>query len=222
MKVIIPQLLLTFNDGGIFVGLYNHMSHYTSIEPFPEGTPVTFPLKSPHYHHQTIQMRGTVISVPRPNNNTQLPHSDANASPYEIRLVYGSIHKISPDFLESIMSLKTSVPNKISFPIWLGNPQKVIFLHDGTYVKDVMEWALDNFTWHFSQCCGNGTEIFGITLPIFFNLFKHILMMAPLFQDRMGGSELSPCWSLSSRLSYNIKVPHSSWFCHESIVSPES
>lgn len=187
MKVIIPQLLITINDGGIFVGLYNHMSHYTSIEPFPEGTPVTFPLKSPHYHHQTIQMRGTVISVPRPNNNTQLPHSDANASPYEIRLVYGSIHKISPDFLESIMSLKTSVPNKISFPIWLGNSQKVIFLYDGTYVKDVMEWDLDNFTWHFSQCCGNGTEIFGITLLIFFQSFQTYIDDGTLIPGWNGG-----------------------------------
>jgi hypothetical protein len=75
-------------------------------------------------------------------------------------------------FLESIISIKTSVANKISFPTWLGNSQKVIFLHDGTYVKDVMEWDLDNFTWRVSQHCGNGTEIFGITLPNFCQSFQ--------------------------------------------------
>jgi hypothetical protein len=40
----------TFNlryDGGIFLGLYNHTSNNSSIEPFPEGTSVSFPFCSP-------------------------------------------------------------------------------------------------------------------------------------------------------------------------------
>jgi hypothetical protein len=44
-------------------------------------------------------MRGTVITVPIPNNTAQLPTSDAAASPYMVKLVDGSTHKVSPDFL---------------------------------------------------------------------------------------------------------------------------
>lgn len=62
----------TFNlkyDGGIFVSLYNHSSPNNSIEPFPEGTLVSFPVRSPHDSTSTITMRGTVISVPIPSSS---------------------------------------------------------------------------------------------------------------------------------------------------------
>lgn len=93
----------TFNlkyDGGIFVGLYNHSSSNTATEPFPEGTSVSFPLKSPHNNNDTIYMRGTIISFPIAPSNAQLPMSDADSPPYAIQLVDGSIHKVSPEFLE--------------------------------------------------------------------------------------------------------------------------
>jgi len=57
--------------------------------------------------------------------------------------------------------------NKIKFPSWLGNHQKVMYNHNGTYIKGVMEWCLDNNTWRFSHRRKNGSEIFGVTLPNF-------------------------------------------------------
>jgi hypothetical protein len=61
----------TFNlkyDGGIFVSLYNHSSPNNSIEPFSEGTSVSFAVRSPHDSNSTITMRGTIISVPIPSS----------------------------------------------------------------------------------------------------------------------------------------------------------
>jgi hypothetical protein len=61
-------------------------------------------------------MRGTVISVLIPNNNAQRPTSDATESPYMVKLVDGSTHKVSPEFLASILDSPISTNNKISFP----------------------------------------------------------------------------------------------------------
>jgi len=50
--------------------------------------------------------------------------------------------------------------------------QKVMYLHNGTYIKGHMEWDLNHSTWRFSQCHRNGVEIFGITLPDFCQTFQ--------------------------------------------------
>jgi hypothetical protein len=42
-----------------------------------------------------------------------------------------------------------------------------MYLHNGRYIKGVMEWCLDDSNWHFSHRCKNGSEIFGVTLPNF-------------------------------------------------------
>jgi hypothetical protein len=109
----------TFNlryDGGIFVGLYNHQSTNGSIEPYPEGTPVSFPRKCPHNPTETILMRGIVISVPLLPSSSQLPLCDTSSPPYTIRLVDGSTHQVSPDFLASIISESPTSTHTISFP----------------------------------------------------------------------------------------------------------
>lgn len=180
----------TFNlqyDGGIFVGLYNHGSPNSSVEPFPEGTSVLFPLQSHCDQNQTIQMRGTVISVPIPSNHSQLLMSDTDASPYVLRLVDGSIHKVSLDFLASIVDSPSSTSNKIRFPTWLGNSQKVMYLKDGVYVKGHMEWDIDNSIWRFSQRRRNGTELFGVTLPNFCLSFQRYIDDGTLLPGWHGG-----------------------------------
>jgi hypothetical protein len=62
-------------DVGIFAGLYSHGSPNRSVELYPEGTSLSFPLQSSHDQRKTIQMQGAVISDPIPNNNAQLPTS---------------------------------------------------------------------------------------------------------------------------------------------------
>ncbi len=119
---------------------YNPSSVNSSTEPYPEGTSVSFPLKDPTISSNTLMMHGTVILVPICPLNSQPPLSDADAPPYTIRLVDGSIHKVSPDFLSTIATMHSSD----------NNLQKVMYLHDGLYHKGIMEWDLDS--WHFSQC----------------------------------------------------------------------
>jgi hypothetical protein len=125
-----PTMFNLKYDGGIFLGLYNIQSKNNHIEPFPEGTTVSFPLNTLGNH--TVQMRGTVVSVPIPPSDSQLPLSDITAPPYTIRLVDGSIHTVSPDFLETIVVANPITNNKISFPSCLGYLQKVMYLHNGT------------------------------------------------------------------------------------------
>jgi hypothetical protein len=164
-----PNLFNLRYDGGIFIGLYNPSSTTSTTEPYPEGTSVSLPLES------GITMRGIVISVPISQPNNQLPISDEDAPPYTIRLVDGSIHKVSPDFMDVIHVSESHNNHGFTFPSWLGHSQKVMFLHNGTYLKGHMEWDLDNSTWRFSQCCHNGVEIFGATLPDFFQSFQRYI-----------------------------------------------
>jgi hypothetical protein len=117
-------------------------------------------------------MRGTVILVPISPSNAHFPISDADSPPYVIRLVDGSVHKVSPEFLESIVTENNATSSKICFPSWLGNLQKVMYLHEGTYKKGFMEWDLDKSIWRFSQRRRNGTELFGTTLPNFCQDFQ--------------------------------------------------
>jgi len=132
----------TFNlqyEGGIFVGLYDSCQNTSQVEPFPQGTSVVWPLKDAN--NKTIQMRGTVISVPLPLSDCQLPASADDAPPYVIQLVDGSIHRVAPLIMDDIVvpyHTKSS-PHGIAFPSWLGISQKVMFSKDGTYIKGFME-----------------------------------------------------------------------------------
>jgi hypothetical protein len=87
-------------------------------------------------------------------------------------LIDGSIHQVSPDVLEILVTLAPTGNNKIRFPSWLRNHQKVMYLHEGLYVKGVIEWCLNNHSWRFSQRRKNGSEIFGVTLPQFCQDFQ--------------------------------------------------
>ncbi len=178
----------TFNlwyDGGIFVGLYNPLSINSSIELYPEGTSVSFPLKSPTNTSNTILMKGAISSVRIPPSGHQLCLCDKDACPYTIWLVDGFIHTVSPEFLSSIVTTSPQDGNKICFPTWLGSLQKVMYLHEGIYKKGIMEWDLEIKTWQFSQRCHNGIEIFGVTLPNF----------CQSFWQYIDDGTLVPCWN---------------------------
>jgi hypothetical protein len=159
------------NDDGIFIGLYNHNSP-SLFEPYPEGTPVSYPTKICSSSPYSTHMRGIVILLPIPSPHNGLPISDADASPYVIRLIDGLVHQVSPDTLGQFVTTPSSSNHKIRFPSGLGNNQKVMFLKDGLYVKGVMEWSLDENNWRFSQCHKNGVELFGVTLPNFCQDFQ--------------------------------------------------
>jgi hypothetical protein len=168
------QPLTAFNlpyDGGIFVGLYTH-NHSSTYEPFPEGTSVSYPTKLHPSSSTTTFMRGAVISVPIPQKNRGIPLSDQDASLYIIRLTDSSVYQVSPDVLETFVTPTKGNTHKIRFPSWLGNHQKVMYLHEGIYVKGVMEWCLDTNLWHFSQRCKNGSETFGVILSNFCQDFQ--------------------------------------------------
>jgi hypothetical protein len=89
-------------------------------------------------------------------------------------LVDGSIHNVSPDFLSSIVVDPPS-NGHFQFPTWLGQSQKVMFLHNGEYLKGIMVWDLDNLSWRFSQRHWNGQEIFGIPLPDFHSSHQQLI-----------------------------------------------
>lgn len=75
----------TFNlqyEGGIFVGLYDSCPNTSQVEPYPQGTSVVWPLQDAN--KRIIHMRGTVISVPLPLSDSQLPASAEDAPPYII------------------------------------------------------------------------------------------------------------------------------------------
>jgi hypothetical protein len=77
--------------------------------------------------------------------------------------------------------------NKICFPTWLGNSQKVTYSHDGNYIKGYMERDLDNNTWTFSQRRKNGTELFGVTLPDFYKSFQKYIDDGTILPGWHGG-----------------------------------
>jgi hypothetical protein len=167
----------TFNlqyDGGIFVGLYNPSSPTSACEPFPEGTQISYPLKTSN-HSNTILMHGTVISVPIYNAITQLPLNDSDAPPYVIRLIDRSTHKVSPDILAYMVKSSPNSDNKLRFLSWLGNGQKVMYLNEGTYIKGIMVWDSNALMWRFSQHQRNGTELFGVSLSNFSQSFQQYI-----------------------------------------------
>jgi len=182
----------TFNlqyEGGIFVGMYDSASITSQAEPFPQGTPVVFPLED--CNKKIINMRGTVISVPVPNTPSQLPRSDAESPPYVIRLVDGTTHRVSPLMMDDIVApyCRDSANPSIQFPSWLRDSQKVMFLKDGQYVKGIMEYDLDNTTWRFSQQRRNGVELWGVAFPNF----------AQNFQKYIDDGSIIPGWHNKGR-----------------------
>jgi hypothetical protein len=169
--------LQTFNlqyDGGIFVGLYDNSPSSTGVEPYPEGISVVLSIPSPG-SLDAIKMRGLVVSVPLPLIIDQLPHSDQDSPPYVICLVVGSNYKVSHDAMEDIVIPPTSSSTHSSFPSWMSNNQKDMYLRDGVYLKGIMEYDLDHSTWRFSQWKHNGDELWGIT--IWLVIFSSTLMM---------------------------------------------
>jgi hypothetical protein len=145
----------TFNlhyEGGIFVGLYDTISTFTQVEPYPQGTSVVWPVKD--INNNIVKMRGTIISVPVPLNTSQLPSNDADIPPYVIQLIDGSTHRVSPLFMDDIAApyhTNLSSSSNLHFPSWLHDSQKFMYLKDGLYIKGIMEYDLDNKIWRFSQ-----------------------------------------------------------------------
>jgi hypothetical protein len=126
-------------DSGIFFGLYNNSPSSHGVEPYPEGTSVLID-----------NIQGTVISVPSPALDRQLPASD-NISSYVIRLV-AKTATTSNDNTTNIIQISTSetpscIPNpspwdnSFSAPSWIGNDKKVTFLHAGEYHKGFLEFT---------------------------------------------------------------------------------
>lgn len=100
-----------------------------------------------------------------------LPTKTLPPPPYTFCLVDGTIHSISPDFLESILTTEALSQHMPEFTHWLGNSQKVMYLYQGEYRKGHMAWDIDKSQWRFTQCKKNGVEIFGI-LPNFHHDFQ--------------------------------------------------
>jgi hypothetical protein len=152
-------------------------------------------------------MNGTVISVPINNESTQLLLNDSNAPPYVIRLVDGSVHRVSPEILESIVKDTLTIPKKNYFPSWLGNGQKVMYLDEGIYKKGIMEWDTNTLSWRFSQHRHNGIDIFGVSLPNF----------SQSFQQYIDDGTLVPGWHKGANFSLAGSAQHvsaASLQCH--------
>ena len=84
------------------MGLYDHSPSSQGVEPYPEGTCISLSIPSLG-SSDIIAMRGSVIYVPLPSTETQIPLSDQESSPYVIRLVDGSIHRLTFDMMEYIV-----------------------------------------------------------------------------------------------------------------------
>ncbi len=121
-------------------------------------------------------MRGIVILVPTPNNESQLPLSNQESPPFIIQLVDW--------LLEQIFVSTSSSSLKIHFPIWLAHSQKFMYLQDAIYIRGHMVWDLKNNLWDFSQRRKNSIVLFGVTLPNFCQDFKKYI----------DDGFLIPCW----------------------------
>jgi hypothetical protein len=190
---------------------YNHKSS-SLFEPYPEGTPVSYPTKLHSSSQHTTFMRGMVISVPISSPHSGIPISDVEASPCIIRLIDGLVHQVSPDLLEQFVTTPSSSNCKIRSPSWLGNNQKVMFLKDGLYVKGVMEWSLDENSWRFSQCRRNGVELFGIVLPSFCHDFRKYI----------NDGTIIPGWQSGKTFTLAGSTCHVSASTLQSVTSPGS
>ncbi len=86
-----------------------------------------------------------------------------------------------------------------------------MFLKDGLYVKGVMEWSLDENTWHFSHCHKNGVEIFGVALPIFFHNFQNYIDYGTIIPGWQSGKTFSIAGTNFKILQQLTKLV-SSWY----------
>jgi hypothetical protein len=109
--------------------------------------------------------------------------------------------------MDKIQAVESSNKNGFTFPSWLGHSQKLMYLHNGTYVKGNMEWDLDNSTWHFSQCWRYGLEIFGINLPDFCQTFQKYIDDGTIAPGWHGGSNFTLAGSASHVLAGNLLCP---------------
>jgi len=204
----------TFNlqyEGGIFVGLYDSCPNTSQVEPYPQGTSVVWPLQDAN--KRIIHMRGTVISVPLPLSDSQLPASAEDAPPNIIQLVDGSVHRVAPIVMDDIVSPVNDCDSSstcIAFPSWLGQSQKVMFSKDGTYVKGVMEFDLDSNGWRFSQRRRNGQELWGISLPNF----------ARDFQLYIDDGTIIPGWHTKAKKNNFLRVGNASHISAAGLLSP--
>ena len=168
--------------GGIFIGLYDNSPISTGIEPYPEGTSVL-----------VNNIRGTVISVPCPAIDRQLPANDDECY-YVIKLVTNAtinnknsddtdIIRVSAPDMPSIIPEKAPWDTCLAVPSWIGNEKKVTYLHGGEYHKGFLEYT-DAHTWHFSCRQWNGIEKWGVELP---DLTQH-------FQSLVDDGTIVPGW----------------------------
>jgi len=108
------------------------MDHHLLGEPYPKGTNIMWPC---HQNDLTVNINGTVISVPLPLTSTQLPASSADEPPYTIQLVDQSTVHASPTFMEHIVDCQGPFQDIHTLPTWMGNKQKVMYLCNGQYVN---------------------------------------------------------------------------------------
>ena len=155
-----PNLFNLHYDGGIFVGLYDPAIK-TSVEPFPEGTPVLWPKI---LHGKSVKMRGSVTSVPVPVDSA-VPDTADLETPYTIQLIDGSTFQVSPRRMDDVVDLRSPANTTFSLPSWLGSNQRVMCLHDGVYKKGFMDYDLDQQSWRFIQRRRNGDEIWSKAFP---------------------------------------------------------
>jgi len=202
-----PNLFNLHFDGGIFVGLYDH-GNRTTVEPFPEGTPVLWPTT---LHGKSVKMRGSVTSVPLPVDET-LPDNADLESPYTIMLIDGSFHQVSPRRMDDIVDLRCVSPTTFSIPSWLGSNQKVMFLKDGSYLKGFMDYDTDRGVWRFIQRRRNGTEFFGHD---FSSLSKD-------FQLLVDDGTLLPGWHSTATLNSALLKGSASHISAATLVDPHA
>jgi hypothetical protein len=173
-------------DGGIFIGLYDNSPASKGVEPYPEGTSVLID-----------NVRGTVISVPSPVMDRQLPEYN-NKSFYIIQLVASTatsengentnIIRISASEMPFIIPNPSPWDKSLAVPTWIGQEKKVSLLHAGEYHKGFLEYT-DSNTWRFSCRCRNGVEKWGVKLP---ELTRH-------FQSFIDEGTLIPGWQRANR-----------------------
>ncbi len=123
-------------DGGIFVGLYNSGDKTQATEPYPEGTSIIWVTK---IGSKKVRMRGTVISVPLPSDDTALPDNSHLEATYKIKWVDGCIYSVPPAMMDDIVDFPDLTKrHNFTFPAWLQTNQKVMYLRDGEYIKGLM------------------------------------------------------------------------------------
>jgi hypothetical protein len=168
-------------EGGLFIGLYDHSPASQGVEPYPEGTSVMID-----------NVRGTVILVPSPALDRQIPDSD-DLSSYVIQLVACTNMDANGDATDIVRISATQMPfiipapspwdTSLSAPSWIGKEKKVTYFHAGEYHKGFLDFT-DSNTWRFSCRRRNGLERWGVELP---NLTRH-------FQSFIDDGTLIPGW----------------------------